>query len=149
VVTGCGSKGVHTPLPHPARNIHVTAPWPAGGRIPTRYTCGGAGVAPRIAAQAVPGARDTAIVMTDPDAPGGAFVHWTKWGAGEGTNSFGKRGYGPPCPPKGAGPHHYVVTVYVLRQKLALAPGSSPDGVLAAVRRTAFASGSITGLYGR
>lgn len=88
--------------------------------------------------------------MTDPDAPGGTFVHWTRWGSSTvGKNSFGKLGYSGPCPPRGDKPHHYVITVYALRRPLGLAAGSSPDQVIAAVRRAAFASGSVTGLYGR
>jgi phosphatidylethanolamine-binding protein (PEBP) family uncharacterized protein len=106
-------------------------------------------MAPRVDAQRVPGEADQAIVMTDPDAPGGTFVHWTAWGAGEGRNSFGKTGYGPPCPPRGDKPHRYVVTVYALRRRLALAAGAGPDSVLAGVRENALASGSETGLYGR
>ena len=125
----------------------MTLPWPDGGTIPRRYTCSGAGVGPRVEAQRIAGEHDQAIVMTDPDAPGGTFVHWTKWGTGQGRNSFGKKGYVPPCPPEGDKPHHYVLTVYALRRKLVLAPGAAPASVLAAVRKEAFASGSVTGLY--
>jgi Raf kinase inhibitor-like YbhB/YbcL family protein len=91
-----------------------------------------------------------AVVMSDPDAPGGTFIHWTRWGSGvEGRNSFGKTGYDGPCPPKGDAPHHYVVTVYALRAPLTLARGASPDEVLAAIKKQASASGSQTGTYGR
>jgi phosphatidylethanolamine-binding protein (PEBP) family uncharacterized protein len=149
LVSACGSKGLQKPPPTTARHITVSLPWRAGGTIPRRYTCDGAGLAPRVVAQRVPGEADQAIVMTDPDAPGGTFVHWTKWGRGEGRNSFGKTGYGPPCPPRGDKPHHYVLTVYALRRRLALAPGAAPNAVLAAIRPAALASGSTTGLYGR
>jgi phosphatidylethanolamine-binding protein (PEBP) family uncharacterized protein len=87
--------------------------------------------------------------MTDPDAPGGTFVHWTAWDGAEGKNSFGKVGYSGPCPPKGHSPHRYVVTVYLLRRKLSLPSGAAPDQVVAAIRKLAVASGSATGLYGR
>lgn len=87
--------------------------------------------------------------MTDPDAPGGTFVHWTRWDGNEGENSFGRTGYSGPCPPKGDKPHRYVVTVYVLESKLGLARGAKPDQVIAAVRKRATESGSSTGLYGR
>ena len=87
--------------------------------------------------------------MTDPDAPGGTFVHWTRWGSVEGQNSFGHVGYDGPCPPKGDRPHHYVVTVYRLRSPLGLKRGTKPGEVVAAIRKQATAKGSETGLYGR
>lgn len=124
-------------------------PWSDGGRIPRRYTCDGADEKPNVSSPSVPGAKGVAIVMTDPDAPGGTFVHWTAWGNREGKNSFGKTGYDGPCPPKGDGPHHYVVTVYELRSDLGLPAGAAPEKVLQAVQKTAIASGSKTGLYGR
>jgi phosphatidylethanolamine-binding protein (PEBP) family uncharacterized protein len=148
LVTGCGSKGLDRPPPKAPSHIRVTAPWRPGGRIPVRYTCDGAGAAPTISATTVPGERDQVVVMTDPDAPGGTFVHWTAWSGGQGRNSFGKTGYGPPCPPAGARPHRYVVVVYALRAKLGLPSGSPPERVLAAIRAKAIASGSVTGRFG-
>ena len=130
--------------------MKVEGPWKDGGRIPRRYTCDGGDTAPEVGSSAPAGARDVAFVMTDPDAPGGTFVHWTHWGSRtEGTNSFGKRGYSGPCPPKGDSPHHYVITFYALRKPLALPAGSDPDKVVAAIEKLAFASGSLTGVYGR
>lgn len=88
--------------------------------------------------------------MTDPDAPGGTFVHWTRWDAGvEGENSFGKTGYSGPCPPKGDDPHRYVVTVYTLSRPLGLSKGAKPDSVVDAIEKRSVASGSTTGTYGR
>ena len=128
----------------------MKAPWADGGRIARQYTCDGVQTTPRIEFARPPGTRDVAIVMTDPDAPGGTFVHWTHWGSGsDGKNSFGKTGYSGPCPPKGDSPHHYVVTVYALRQPLGLSPGSGPDRVVTAIRAKSLASGRITGLYSR
>lgn len=148
--SGCGSKGQSVPVPKVRPGIRVTGPWQDGGRIPARFTCDGAGRVPAVAASPTPGAEDLVTVMTDPDAPGGTFVHWTRWGTGtEGRNSFGKIGYSGPCPPKGDKPHHYVITFYALRRALGLPAGSPPDKVLAAVKAKAFASGSLTGLYGR
>jgi phosphatidylethanolamine-binding protein (PEBP) family uncharacterized protein len=127
----------------------VTAPWRDGATIPRRYTCDGANAAPHVTSASVPGQGDRVIVMTDPDAPGGSFVHWTAWGAAEGRNSFGKTGYSGPCPPKGDKPHHYVITVYDLERPLGLPAGSSAKDVVAAVAGKAIAKGSTTGLYGR
>jgi len=148
--TGCGHKGLEKPLPQAEATIRVSAPWPEGGRIPARYTCDGAQTTPKIRFVRPSGTRDAAIVMTDPDAPGGTFVHWTHWGASsDGTNSFGKTGYAGPCPPKGDKPHRYVITVYALRRPLGLVPGSDANKVVAAIRAKSFASGSVTALYSR
>lgn len=149
VLTGCGDKGLDKTLPKTSARLTVHAPWANGGRIPTRYTCDGADTAPVVGVSRPAGARQIAWVMTDPDAPGGTFVHWTHWGNADGTNSFGKQGYGGPCPPSGDKPHRYVFTVYALRRPLGLAAGSDPKKVVAAVQKDAFASGSITGAYGR
>jgi phosphatidylethanolamine-binding protein (PEBP) family uncharacterized protein len=148
---GCGSKGLNETVPRDGfKTVRLEGPWKNGQRIPRRYTCDGANVAPRFGATEPNATREVAIVMTDPDAPGGTFVHWTHWGEStEGRNSFGKLGYSGPCPPRGDKPHHYVITFYALRRPLGLAPGSSPDQVLSTIRKSAFASGSVTGLYGR
>jgi phosphatidylethanolamine-binding protein (PEBP) family uncharacterized protein len=148
LVAGCGDKGLDKPLPKASQGIQVSLPWPDGGRIPRQYTCDGGDRQPAVHIdRSAP--HGIAIVMTDPDAPGGTFVHWTRWGNVDGQNSFGRTGYSGPCPPKGDKPHHYVVSVYVLKRKLGLPPGSKPDDVIAAIKKSASASGSSTGLYGR
>ena len=139
---------MNNPPPKPSGGVKVTLPWHNGGRIPREYTCDGANRAPHVKVSRT-GPGGTAIVMTDPDAPGGTFVHWTRWGTTEGRNSFGNTGYDGPCPPRGDKPHHYVVTAYVLKSKLGLPEGASLDSVVAQIRVRASASGSITGLYGR
>jgi phosphatidylethanolamine-binding protein (PEBP) family uncharacterized protein len=149
LLTGCGGdKNLDKPLPKASGAVTVTAPWRDGGRIPREYTCDGANRQPTVKVSRT-GPGGTAIVMTDPDAPGGTFVHWTRWGTTEGHNSFGKVGYDGPCPPKGDRAHHYVLTAYVLKQKLGLPRGAEPEKVVAQIRKVASASGSITGLYDR
>jgi phosphatidylethanolamine-binding protein (PEBP) family uncharacterized protein len=148
LVSGCGDKGLDKPLPKATGTVRVSLPWPDGGRIPRAYTCDGGDRTPLVRINR-PAPHGTAVVMTDPDAPGGTFVHWTRWDGNEGENSFGRTGYSGPCPPKGDKPHRYVVTVYVLESKLGLARGAKPDQVIAAVRKHATESGSSTGLYGR
>jgi phosphatidylethanolamine-binding protein (PEBP) family uncharacterized protein len=145
LMVGCGDKGLDQPLPQAPRTVEVKLPWPDGGAIPRKYTCDGADTVPAVKEPAPAGAT----VMTDPDAPGGTFVHWTRWGTHEGENSFGKTGYSGPCPPKGDKPHHYVVTVYKLSKPLDLPDGASAEKVVAAVKKAAVGSGSATGTYGR
>jgi phosphatidylethanolamine-binding protein (PEBP) family uncharacterized protein len=148
LVTGCGDKGLDKPLPAVPESLQVILPWADGDQIPRKYTCDGSEQKPRVRVQGrTP--HGVAIVMTDPDAPGGTFVHWTHWGAVDGKNSFGKVGYSGPCPPEGDQAHRYVVTAYALKSKLRLARGAGPEEVVDAIRRQAVESGSTTGRYGR
>jgi Raf kinase inhibitor-like YbhB/YbcL family protein len=103
-----------------------------GGPIPSRYTCDGQGLPPYLSWSATKAAAEFVLVMTDPDAPGGTFVHWVMYaipadatnvgegqgppGARQGVNGFGSLGYGPPCPPQADAAHHYVFTLYALSQ---------------------------------
>ena len=106
------------------------------------------------------------MLVGDPGAPGGTFVHWTVWGlpvsakgqvaetalprgAVQGANSGGGTGWTPPCPPKGAKPHQYVFGVYALRTRVKLRSGDDPSKVVPAVRAAAIATGSLTARYGR
>jgi Raf kinase inhibitor-like YbhB/YbcL family protein len=96
-----------------------------GGRIPVRYTCDGVGVSPPLRWTAPPrGTTSLTLTVTDPDAPGGNFVHWRASGISpearglrqgqhapkEGLNSANGKGWTGPCPPSGT--HRYV---FVLR----------------------------------
>jgi Raf kinase inhibitor-like YbhB/YbcL family protein len=165
---GCGGGDtVKGGPPAAAGTIRLTsAAFPAGATMPRRYTCSGDDVSPPLAWSGVPsGARSLALLVEDHDAPGGTFVHWTLWdlpprttalaadtvppGAKEGKSSFGKEGYGGPCPPKGDQPHHYNFLLYALRARLGLAAGASPGDVRSAVAKQALARGTLTGRFGR
>jgi phosphatidylethanolamine-binding protein (PEBP) family uncharacterized protein len=67
----------------------------------------------------------------------------------EGENSFGKQGYGGPCPPKGDQPHRYGFTLYAMRSPLGLKDGAKPDDVRAAIGERALARGQLIGRFGR
>lgn len=129
-----------------------------GGMIPPRYTCDGEDISPPLSWSGSPdAARAFALVVDDPDARG--FVHWAvadleatelTEGATEGVagrNSFGREGYGGPCPPSGS--HRYVFTVFALSEPLALAPGFSAEELRAAMDGKVLASGSLTASYRR
>ena len=109
------------------------------------------------------GTREQALELIDPDAPGGPFLHWAlaripptvrTLAAGEsvppgavaGTNSFGKVGYGGPCPPPGASPHRYVFVLLALRSPSSLTPGFGAGAV--PVSR-ALAIGQLQATFGR
>jgi Raf kinase inhibitor-like YbhB/YbcL family protein len=102
----------------------------AGATVPARFTCDGANVSPPLEWSGDDEASSYAIVVSDPDAPDGTFIHWVAFGidpsvtsvdegtagrvATMGTNGFGDIGYGGPCPPEGDEPHRYRFTVYAL-----------------------------------
>ena len=131
------------------------------GEIPKKYGCYGESVSPPLSLSAVPTAtKSLALIVTDPDAPSGLFTHWVVWnispdrtligegeppGGVEGTNSFGKTGYGAPCPPSGS--HRYVFDVYALDTMLSLARGSAREDVESAMRGHVLAKGEIVGSY--
>lgn len=100
-----------------------------GDPIPRRYTCDGEGEPPHLEWQSPPaGTRGFALVMDDPDAPGGTFTHWMLYDIPGSArelpdamahgrslrNDFGRSGYGGPCPPRGHGPHRYFFTLYAV-----------------------------------
>ena len=97
--------------------------------IPAQYTCEGEGGMPTLNWSGIPAsAKSLALVMDDPDAPNGTWVHWVLYdvppsatgmsegvhpaGAHEGKNSWGKTGWGAPCPPSGR--HRYIFKLYAL-----------------------------------
>jgi Raf kinase inhibitor-like YbhB/YbcL family protein len=165
---GCGGDDtVKGPPPQAPKTIQVTSPaFSDGGTIPAAFTCEGQNVSPPVAWRHLPsGTRNVALLMEDPDAPNGTFVHWSVFsippvvvgvganrlpvGARQGKNSFGDEGYGGPCPPAGDAPHRYVISVYAPRSPLDLAPGAAPAAVRAAIAKQAIAEGTLTAKFGR
>jgi Raf kinase inhibitor-like YbhB/YbcL family protein len=168
VLGGCGGDDtVEGPPPEAPATIQVSSEaFADGDAIPARYTCEGEDVSPALAWTGVPDeARALALLVEDPDAPDGTFVHWTLFdlppdsaglssgvvpaGAREGENSFGDGGYGGPCPPEDDEPHRYVFVVYALDAALGLDAGATPSDVRAAIGRHAIARGELTGRFGR
>lgn len=136
-----------------------------GGTIPEKYSCEGENVPPPLSWSDVPeGTRELVIVLTDPDAPSGTFVHWTVWGidpstsgidgelpegAVEGMSSSGKATYIGPCPPDGDEPHRYHFEVIALSGQLPLEAGATVDELRDEVEDLAISSGVLTGRFGR
>jgi Raf kinase inhibitor-like YbhB/YbcL family protein len=147
-----------------APTITVTSPaFSDGDAIPADHSCDGAGTAPPLVWRGVPTkARELAVVVDDPDAPGGTYTHWvvlrinvdtTTIGEGsrpagsvEVPNSSGEPGYAPLCPPSGS--HHYRFTVYALS-----APTDRDDHslgrALSDITAHTIAWGRLTGTYRR
>lgn len=141
-----------------------------GASIPERFTCDGADVSPPLSITGVPDeARSLALVVDDPDAPAGTWVHWVLWGlpagrqelpegisaedavlggARQGTNGFGNLGYGGPCPPPGK-PHRYVFELHALREAPDLEAGATKEELLEAIALLTLETCQLVGHYRR
>ena len=131
--------------------------------IPRQFTCDGSDTSPPLQIADIPsGAKSLALIVDDPDAPNGLFTHWMVWNippqAGaiaegstpkgvQGTNDFGKSGYGGPCPPSGA--HRYYFKVFALDRELDLPFGAKRGQVDAAMKGHIVAQGELMGRYSR
>ena len=136
-----------------------------GQPIPAQYTCDGADQTPALHwSEPPPGTRSFALVIDDPDAPGGTFHHWGVFdifasarsiGGGqrigtEVTNDFGKPGYGGPCPPKSHGPHHYHFKLFALDvDRLGPTADAKVADVENAAKQHALGEGELIGTYER
>lgn len=144
----------------------------SGDSIPRQYTCDGTDISPPLDWLAPPaGSASFALIVEDPDAPGGTFIHWVLYdlpgstaslpeavpksaelpqlgGAKQGRTSFGRSGYGGPCPPAGPA-HHYHFRLFALNAKLGLAAGASRDQVMNAMQAHELGRAELVGLYAR
>ena len=141
-----------------------------GGTIPAVYTCDGRNISPALTWSGIlAGTKSIALIMDDPDAPSGTFVHWVMFnippdarglpeavpdnktledGSRQGETDSGRVGYHRPCPPPGK-PHRYYFKVYALDTKLDLPAGVTKADVEKAMDRHILAKGELMGRYGR
>jgi len=141
-----------------------------GQPIPAKHTCDGENVSPPLAwDKPAEATKSLALIVDDPDAPAGTWVHWVLYdlppsttelpegmpgqnevlaGAKQGRNDFKKIGYGGPCPPRG-NPHRYFFKLYALDQKLNLTAGATKADVEKAMKGHILAEGKLMGMYKR
>jgi len=134
-----------------------------GGNIPSRFSCDGANTNPPLQISDVPPeAKSLVLIVDDPDAPSGLFTHWAVWNISpqiitiaegstpkgvQGTNDFGKSGYGGPCPPSGT--HRYYFKIFALDRELDLRSGAKRSQLDAAMKGHVIAQGELMGRYSR
>ena len=132
-----------------------------GGMIPAQFTCDGTNKNPSLSVDHIPDdAVSLAVIVEDPDAPGGVFCHWVIWNlpitnrineketrGTTGTNDFGHVRYSGPCPPSGT--HRYQFNVYALDSTLSLPPGAGKHALEQAMSGHILASGLLEGKYQR
>lgn len=133
-------------------------------RIPPKYTCGGENFNPPLGISEVPEkAQSLVLIVDDPDAPMGTWVHWTVWnidpktqeilenslpaGAIQGKTSAGQNEYHGPCPPSGT--HRYFFKIYALDSKLDLASDADKSKLEQAMSGHILDQVELIGLYGQ
>lgn len=145
-----------------------------GEPIPERHSCEEEDVSPALRWSDLPaGTKSLALVMDDPDAPAGTWVHWlvydippaaeglregvrrepalpdgSKQGLCWGVDDFSRVGYWGPCPPPGK-PHRYSFRLYALSAPVGLPPKSTKPQLEAAMRGLVLASAELAGTYRR
>jgi Raf kinase inhibitor-like YbhB/YbcL family protein len=141
----------------------------AGEPIPVQYSCVGKGISPPLGWSDAPaGTKSFALIMDDPDAPMGTYVHWVIFnlpapstglpaaisggakladGSVQGTNSSGRTGYTGPCPPSGT--HRYYFKLYALDSTLSLGSSAGKDQLLQAIQGHILAQGELMGTFSK
>lgn len=142
--------------------IKVTSPaFKEGENIPSLYTCDGKNINPPLHIDGLPeGTKSLALIVDDPDAPHGTWVHWVVWNipptndirentvpGQQGLNDFQRTTYGGPCPPSGT--HRYFFKVYALDQLLTLPPRATKNELESAMKNHILSNGQIMGRYAR
>lgn len=131
-------------------------------QIPIKYTCNGENINPPLEFSEVPAeAKSLVLIIDDPDAPMGTWVHWVVYninpdatvvkenslpdGGVEGMTSFGKPGYGGPCPPSGT--HRYFFKLYALNKVLSFKELPDKETVLKNITDSIITQSEFVGLY--
>lgn len=173
LLAGCRGTPAAAPAtigPGRSDGVKITSPaFAAGEMIPSRYTCDAENVSPPLEWTGVPpGAETLALIVDDPDAPMGTWVHWVvfdlpgvttglpegvpaqpaiKGGGVQGVTSFRTVGYGGPCPPSGT--HRYYFRLYALDASLSLGSDASAGEVQKAMEGHVLAEATLMGRYRR
>ena len=162
------SEITETGAERPASRVELeSSAFEAGGSIPERFTCDGEGISPPLSWEDdLSGVASFAIIMEDPDAPGGTWTHWVLYnlpaevrsleaasgarsrlpaGAQVGTNSWGETDYGGPCPPSGT--HRYFFYLFALDSNLDLEAGATSEELREAIRDHTLARSELMGTF--
>ncbi len=129
------------------------------GLIPKKFTCQGEDISPALIIEDIPKeAKSLALIVDDPDAPMGMWVHWVIFDiplinrieensipGKQGRNDFGRNDYGGPCPPSGT--HRYFFKIYALDKKLNLTEGLTKKELEKAMEGRILGQAGLIGLY--
>lgn len=154
----------------PAATLVLTSPaFQESGAIPAKYTCDGVNISPSLQWMAAPeSTKSFALIVHDPDAPMGTWIHWVAWnipassrslsealstnatlpdGMRQGVTDFGTTGYGGPCPPSGT--HRYIFTLSALDMALSLSGRVTAQQLEGAMQGHVLAQARVMGTYRR
>jgi len=141
-------------------NMKLTSPvFENNGLIPSKYTCQGEDINPALSIEDIPGGtKSLALIVDDPDAPMGTWVHWVVYDIApvsridedsipgkQGINDFRRKDYGGPCPPSGT--HRYFFKIYALDEELGLEEGVNKKGLEKAMQAHILEKAELIGLY--
>ncbi|MDD5730768.1 MAG: YbhB/YbcL family Raf kinase inhibitor-like protein [Candidatus Omnitrophica bacterium] len=129
--------------------------------IPKKFTCDALDVNPELIIEDVPqNAKSLALIVDDPDAPMGTWVHWVVYDipvvsriaensvpGKQGNNDFGRKNYGGPCPPSGT--HHYFFKLFALDKTLDLSGAVNKKSLEKAMEGHILDKTELIGLYKR
>jgi len=152
-----------TPTPsQPSVGMHLSSPdFEDGKLIPKKFTCDGVNINPTLMVEGIPaGTKSLALIVEDPDAPLGTWVHWVVYDipvvsridensipGTQGINDFGRNEYDGPCPPYGT--HRYSFKIYALDTELALGEGVNKKALAEAMQGHIIDQAELIGLYTR
>jgi hypothetical protein len=127
--------------------------------MPAKFSCEGQDVNPALIIEDIPrGAKSLVLIVDDPDAAMGTWVHWVVFDipllsriqensipGKQGVNSAGGKNYHGPCPPSGV--HHYFFKIYALDTVLSLKDGISKEQLERSMQGHILANAQLLGLY--
>lgn len=170
-VTAATATAPAAAAPVTTAGLSITSPaFAQDTAIPAKYTCQGEDIAPALEwADPPQGTKSLALILDDPDAPGGIWVHWVVYnlpadtrglpesasqgkstqanlpaGTQQGKNSFNRVNYGGPCPPSGE--HHYRFHLYALDTTLT-GEALNKTALLKVMDGHILGQGELVGLY--
>jgi Raf kinase inhibitor-like YbhB/YbcL family protein len=173
-----GVLGIIAPIPTTHLSAEIegktmelkSSAFQSGATIPRRHTCDADDASPQLSWSSVPtGTKTLSLIVDDPDAPGGTWVHWVIYdlpadakelaeavgktetlanGGKQGLNDFRRVGYGGPCPPAGK-PHRYFFKLYALNASTNLKPRATKQQLFAAMQGHVLGEAELIGRYQR
>jgi Raf kinase inhibitor-like YbhB/YbcL family protein len=165
ITTSPASAPSEIPATEATMSLELTSDaFMSGQSIPAKYACTGRNISPALAWNEPPsGTQSFALIVDDPDAPMGTWVHWVLFnipastsslpenadtsGMSAGKNSSGNMHYDGPCPPSGT--HRYFFKLYALDSTPSLSPGATKEQVLIAIGDHILAQGELMGTFSK